>query len=202
MPTSGSPATSTPPSRAIASRLERCTASGSSGHGVRTTPSTRSPARARRLDRQQRVVDRAEARAGDDHERQAEVERVVAHEVAAGERDEQPAGALADDHVGALRGGARAPRRAPRARRSRRRARPRGAGRRRGRSVSGVICSGERRPPVAALSSSWSSGRPGSGSSRPVTTGLTGATSRPVARSAPRRSPRRRRSCRPRCRSR
>ena len=60
---------------------------------------------ARRLDRQQRVADRAEARARGDDERQRELGGEVAHEVAAGERDEQAADALDHERVG-VRGGA------------------------------------------------------------------------------------------------
>src|SRR4051794_2906936 len=53
------------------------------------------------LDRQQAVVDRAEARGGGDHDRQAEVAGEVAHQVAEGERHEEATDALADQHVGA-----------------------------------------------------------------------------------------------------
>ena len=62
----------------------------------------------RRLDREQRVVDRAEAGARGHDQRQAEVAREVAHEVAGRDRHEQPADALADEHVGAARPAARA----------------------------------------------------------------------------------------------
>ena len=46
--------------------------SAAAGHGVSTTPATPQPGGARGLERQQRVVDRAEPGAGGDHERQPE----------------------------------------------------------------------------------------------------------------------------------
>ena len=64
------------------------------------------------LERQQGVVDRPQAGAGDDDQRVAEVGGEVADQVGGGERDEEAADALADEHVGALgRGRARACRR-------------------------------------------------------------------------------------------
>ena len=70
--------------RAIVARLERSTASGRRATGVmHDARRTSGPRRARGLERQQRVVDRAEARARGDHQRQAELAREVAHEVVA-----------------------------------------------------------------------------------------------------------------------
>ena len=60
-------------------RLECIIASGRSGQGVSTTPATLSLRPAGSLEGQQRVVDRAETRPGDDHERQAERDGQVAH---------------------------------------------------------------------------------------------------------------------------
>jgi hypothetical protein len=69
------------------SRLERATASGSAGQGFSTTRATWTPA-ARGLERQQRVVDRAQAGAGDDDGRQRELAGQVPHGVGVGERQE------------------------------------------------------------------------------------------------------------------
>ena len=71
-------------SRAIVSRLERSIAVGPAGQGVSTTARTVEAGGARRLERQQRVVDRAQAGPGGDDERQAEVARQVADVVAGG----------------------------------------------------------------------------------------------------------------------
>jgi len=56
---------------------------------------------ARRLDREQGMVDGPQPGPRGDHYRPAEVEREVADRVAEGERDEQPADALRDHHLGA-----------------------------------------------------------------------------------------------------
>ena len=82
---------------AIVSRFDSSTALGAPGQGVRTTAATSSPARPRRLDRQQGVVDRPQPGRGGDHQRQAEVDREVADQVAGRERHEQAADALADE---------------------------------------------------------------------------------------------------------
>ena len=131
-PTSPSVATSTRPSCAIASRLERCMTLGRSGHGVSTTARTSSPAA--RADSTVSSVWLMVPRPGPrgDDDRPVEVDRQVAHGVAQRERDEQPADALGDHDVGrAAR--ARGPR-APPGRAPCRPARPPGAARRRARS--------------------------------------------------------------------
>ena len=69
---------------------------GSAGQGVRTTPATCRPRSAGGLERQQRVVDRPEARASGDHEREREVDRELAYVVAVSERDQQSADPLDD----------------------------------------------------------------------------------------------------------
>ena len=103
----GRPLTGTPASRSTVARLEISIGSGSAGQGVITTPDNRQPRGPGGLDRQQRVVDRAQAGAGRDHERQAEVDREVAHEVARRDRHEQAADALRDQHAGRRRRRAR-----------------------------------------------------------------------------------------------
>ena len=138
------------------------------------------PGGARRLDREQRVVDRAEPGACGDHQRQPELDREVADEVARRERDEQAADALADQHVG-VAGRARAcaselarlDRLAGQLGRA-------GGARPAGRTVSGATSAGRLARVAAAASSSWSRGHSPAGSSSPVTTGLNAATRSPA----------------------
>ena len=87
----------TPPIRSTVSRLER--ARSSSGQGVITTPTGSRPAAraASSVSSVWLIVPSAGARG--DHERQVEVEGQVADQVAGRERHEQPADALADQHV-------------------------------------------------------------------------------------------------------
>jgi hypothetical protein len=69
------------------------------------------PRGARGLDGEQRVVDRAQPGARCDDDRQAEVERQVAHGVPERERDEQAADALGDEDLAGQRAGRRDERR-------------------------------------------------------------------------------------------
>ena len=110
----------------------------------------------RGLDGQQGVVDRAEAGAGRDHDRKAQVHGQVAHRVAARERHQQAADALADQHV---RSPGRAPAHAPRAapgRSARAASSAAQCGDTAGPKVYGATSFGS--CPVAAASSSWSGG--------------------------------------------
>ena len=152
---------------------------------------------ARGLERQQRVVDRAEARAA--RRRRAAGRASTARSrtrVAERERDEQAADALDDEHVGAR----------PRARRGHERRRvERRAGQLGGEVRRDRRAEAQRRDLVAARAGRRREqlvvGRAlASGSSRPVTTGLNAADAH--AARAQRRGDRRgeRRSCRRRCR--
>ena len=100
--------TRTAPSRSIASRLERSTADGSSGQGVRTTAATSSPTAraASTVSSVWLIVPRPGG--GGDHDRQRQLASEVAHQVAERQRDQQPADALADEEVGARPAAARA----------------------------------------------------------------------------------------------
>ena len=60
------------------------------------------PRAADRLDREQRVVDRPQARRGDHHHRQCQVPGEVPHQVIGGERHEEAAHSLADQEVRVL----------------------------------------------------------------------------------------------------
>ena len=94
----------------MVSRLERSMSPGCAGDGRQhDARATSSPAAARALERHQGVADRAEPGPRRDHERHAEVGGKVAHEVVAGQRDQQPADALRHEHVAARprRGGPR-----------------------------------------------------------------------------------------------
>ena len=143
-----------------------------------TTTADLEPRRPRRLDRQQRVVDRAEPGRGGDRQRQPEVDREVADQVAGGERHEQAADALADQGVGARGGRAAAARSALRVDllAGQRRRQVRGGG---GPVAVGgdllVALRRSRRRGAAAR------GRARRGSSRPVTAGLKTATVAPAA---------------------
>ena len=79
---------------------------GCAGHGVSTTPATSTPAARAHSSVIKRVADRAEPRPRRDHDRHAEVGGEVAHEVVAGQRDQQPADSLRDQHVAGARGAA------------------------------------------------------------------------------------------------
>jgi hypothetical protein len=81
--------------------LDRGRLLGPGGEDDRSDVEARRP---RRLERQQRVVDRAQAGRGGDDERQAERKREVAHQAAGRQRHEQAADALADQRVGVRRG--------------------------------------------------------------------------------------------------
>ncbi len=100
---SGSVHTSTSPSRAIVSRLDCSIAVGCSGHGVSTTAAIVSVGRSGRLEREQRVVDRPEAGPGGDQQRQPQRDGERADVEILGDRDEQAADALDDEHL-AVRG--------------------------------------------------------------------------------------------------
>ena len=115
----GSVSTSTSPSAAIVSRFDSSIARRLLRPRGEDDRCDLEAGGSRCLDRQQGVVDRAEAGSGGDDQRQPEVASEVAHEVIAGQRHEQPADALADQHVGARRCGsgrarAAAPARSPR----------------------------------------------------------------------------------------
>ena len=90
----------TRPRAAIVSRLDSSTGPGASGHGVRTTAAIAESGRPRCLDRQQRVVDRPQARRGGDDDRQRQLGGEVPDQVSGGERHEQAADPLADKRVG------------------------------------------------------------------------------------------------------
>ncbi len=96
---------------ATVSRLDTSIGAGLRRPRRHHDPGHASPDGARRLDGEQRVVDRAEAGAGRDHERQPEVDREVAHRVAGRERHQQAADALA--HHEPARPPGRAPPAAP-----------------------------------------------------------------------------------------
>ena len=96
-----------PPRLAIVSRLERSIWVGSSRPGGEDDGGDLQSGGAGGFERQQGVVDRAQAGGGDDHQRVAEVGGEVAHQVGRREEgDEQAADPLADDRVGAVGGGA------------------------------------------------------------------------------------------------
>ena len=76
-------ATATPPSRSIVSRFERSIALGLVGPRRQDDAATSRPRRARRLERQQRVVDRAQPGRAATTSGRPELDREVAHRVAA-----------------------------------------------------------------------------------------------------------------------
>ena len=168
------------------SRFERSIGVGLVGQGVITTAATRQAGRARRLDREQRVVDRAEPGARGDHQRQR---RGRARGRARGSPGvsgtSRPPTPSHDEHVARRRRARRAcATQVVRLDRDRRPARPRGGATPAGRSGTA------RRPralPRARRARRAARGRaadsPGS-SSRPVTTGLNAATRSPRAASA------------------
>ena len=94
----------TSPSRAaIVSRLDSSIAARSRGPRGEDDGCDLEAGGAGGLDRQQGVVDRAQTGRRGDDQRQRQVDGEVAHRVAEGERDEQPADPLADERVGTVR---------------------------------------------------------------------------------------------------
>ena len=163
--------TSTAPSAAIVSRLERSSCEGSAGQSLSSTATTSSPAAAGGFERQQRVVDRAEAGPRDHEHAQGQRRGEVAHAEGVVQRHQQPADALDEQRVpvAELAG----PCRSARAGRSARPPeRPPGAGTTAGPKRSGATSSGSI---PAARAEQLVVGGPAArcgGSSRPVTTGL------------------------------
>src|SRR4051794_26930942 len=180
-PTAGSVQTPTPVASAIVPRFERCITVGSSGHGVSTTARTSSPAaRAASTVSSVWLMVPSPGRAATTTGRPSAPARsgpvkstasgpstppppsttsASAPAAAARAAATTPAGSIAVPASSAARCGETA-----------------------GPKRSGATASGA--TPAAAPSSSWSAGRPGSGSSSPVTTGLNAPTRTPSARSA------------------
>ena len=191
--------TATPPKRSISSGFVSALVSVSAERPFSTTTAIIQSSCPSRLEREQRVVYRAEPRAGDEHERKPEPAGEVGDRPVLAHRHEQPAGAFDDEQVVAARELRRSTRGSRRLRRAgSRAARPRAAraARRRSTGRRRAVRRSRRQPPAAA----W----------RPPPDRQPGRRSGPASRRRRRghawraaaqdrtRSP----SCRPRCRSR